>query len=101
MVTHTFFCSDIFCSCSNCSEASFSCVKAVASCLDLFRSYSFAVASCLDRTPFWCSRSSVLDSAKSRSRSDLWVFFSKRFITSLSFWFSSARGSILFINWCW
>ena len=64
----------------------------LCSCLDW-------LCSCLDRTPFWYSRSRVLDSTRSHSRWALWMFLSEAFTASLSFSFSSTRGSILFIIW--
>ena len=58
----------------------------------------FRIRQLLRQDTLWCSKSRALDSARSRSRRALWVFLSERFIASLSFWFSSVRGSILFIN---
>ena len=60
---------------------------------------SDAAASFPVRTPFWYSRSRALDSARSRSCWARWIFFSERFLASLSFSFSAARGSIRFISW--
>ena len=71
----------------------------IASCSDLPHSCSDVAASCSNRTPFWYSRSRALDLAMSRSRWALWMFLSIRLIASLSFSFSSVRGSILFISW--
>ena len=53
----------------------------------------------LGQDPLLYSRSRVLDSARSRSCQAFWMFLSERFIASLSFSFSSARDSILFISW--
>ena len=84
---------------SSCSKAHFSWSEIAASCSDWLRTCSDTTASFSVKTPFWYSRSCALDSARSRSRWAHWIFFSERFLASLSFLFFSARGSIRFISW--
>ena len=84
---------------SSCSDAHFSWSEIAANCSDWLRTCSDAAASFSVRTPFWYSRSCALDSTRSHSRWARWIFFSERFLASLSFSFSTERGSIHFISW--